>query len=125
MFAVENAYDGEFKVTNVAWDSRLLNSDSEMFKNMAAKLEVALYELFTNSRLRDEADFNIRVTSFASGSVVVKFRISYMPKNDPDFKVSRDALMRQFAKELNLDDFRLANVYDVRDSSLNLKCKYF
>ena len=95
-----------------------------MFKDMAAKLEVALYEFFTNSKLRDEADFAIRVTSFHSGSVGVNFRISWSPKTDPTFKVSRDALLRQFAKELNFDDLRLAGIYSIQENSLQLRCKW-
>ena len=42
----------------------LLDQNSEMFKDMAGKIEVGLDELFVNSALRDEAVFNIRVTNF-------------------------------------------------------------
>ena len=52
----------------------LLDSNSDMFKDMSGKIEVGLDELFVNSALRDEANFNIRVTSFSAGSVIVKFR---------------------------------------------------
>ena len=73
-FSVSNVYDGEFKISNHAWNDLLLDSNSEMFKDMAGKIEVGLDELFVNSALRDEAIFNIRVTSFSPGSVIVKFR---------------------------------------------------
>ena len=63
-FSVTNAYDGEFKISNHAWNDLLLDQNSEMFKDMAGKIEVGLDELFVNSALRDEAVFNIRVTNF-------------------------------------------------------------
>ena len=42
----------------------LSDPNSEMFKDMAGKIEVGLDELFVNSDLRKEAVFNIRVTDF-------------------------------------------------------------
>ena len=46
-----------------------------------------------------------------------------MPRNDPNYKVARDALMRNFERELNFDDNLLAGIYTVKENSLNVKCK--
>ena len=61
---------------------------------------------------------------FSFGSIVVKFRVGWMPRNDPTYKVARDALMRNFERELNFDDNLLAGIYTVKKNSLNVKCKY-
>ena len=124
MITVEKVYDGQIEITNVAWDDRLLDSSSEMFKDMAGKLEVGLDELFITSELLDEAVFNLRVTSFESGSVIVNFRLSWMPRYDPGYKVSRNALMTHFQRELGFDDYRVAaGIYSVKQNSLKLTCK--
>ena len=64
LLAVTNVYNGEFKISNHAWNDLLSDPNSEMFKDMAGKIEVGLDELFVNSALREEAVFNIRVTDF-------------------------------------------------------------
>ena len=61
---------------------------------------------------------------FSFGSIVVKFRIGWMPRNNPNYKVARDALMRNFERELNFDENLLAGIYTVKQNSLNVKCKY-
>ena len=47
-----------------------------------------------------------------------------MPRNDPTYKVARDAIMRNFERELNFDDDLLAGIYTVKKKSFNVKCKY-
>ena len=47
-----------------------------------------------------------------------------MPRNNPNYKVARDALMRNFERELNFDENLLAGIYTVKQNSLNVKCKY-
>ena len=106
----------------MAWDDRLLDNNSDMYKDMSGKLEVALDELFITSDFLEEAVAFIRVTGFNSGSVVVNFRLSWMPRSDPNFSVSRNSLMTQFQRELILDDYRLAGIYTVKQNSLSLKC---
>ena len=48
-----------------------------------------------------------------------------MPRNDPNYKVARDALMRNFKRELNFDDNLLAGIYTVKQNSLNVKCEFY
>lgn len=120
---MSTVYEGEIAISNVAWDDRLSDPQSEMFKDLASKFEVGLDELFITSDLLDEAVFNIRVTSFNSGSVIVNFRLSWMPRFDPDYQVSREALMARFERELSYDDYRLAGIYALRKNSLVLRCK--
>ena len=123
--AVSNVYEGDFKITNVGWDNRLKDRSSNMYREMAGKLEVALDEMLITSNLRNEAVFFVRVTNFSStNSVIPQFRISWMPKSDPGYQVSRDALMRRFQHELQLEEQLLAGIYEVEDRSLGLRCKY-
>ena len=118
-------YEGDFKITNVGWDNRLKDRSSNMYREMAGKLEVALDEMLITSNLRNEAVFFVRVTNFSStNSVIPQFRISWMPKSDPSYQVSRDALMRRFQQELQLEEQLLAGIYEVEDRSLGLRCKY-
>ena len=35
LFLVINVYNGDFKIDNVAWDDRLSDATSELFKDMA------------------------------------------------------------------------------------------
>ena len=46
-----------------------------------------------------------------------------MPRNNPNYKLARDALMRNFERELNFDENLLAGIYTVKKNSLNVKCK--
>ena len=46
-----------------------------------------------------------------------------MPKTDPTYQVSRDALMKHFARGLNYDDDLVAGIYSVKENSLQLGCK--
>ena len=125
LLAVSNVYEGDFKITNVGWDNRLKDRSSNMYREMAGKLEVALDEMLITSNLRNEAVFFVRVTNFSStNSVIPQFRISWMPKSDPSYQVSRDALMRRFQQELQLEEQLLAGIYEVEDRSLGLRCKY-
>ena len=125
-FTVTNVYEGDFKITNVGWDNRLKDRTSNMYREMAGKLEVALDEMLITSNLRNEAVFFVRVTNFSStNSVIPQFRISWMAKSDPSYQVSRDALMRRFQHELQLEEQLLAGIYLVEDNSLGLRCKYF
>ena len=48
-----------------------------------------------------------------------------MPRNDPNYKVARDALMRNFKRELTFDDNLLAGIYTVKQNSLNVKCEFY
>ena len=47
-----------------------------------------------------------------------------MPKTDPTYQVSRDALMKHFARGLNYDDDLVAGIYSVKENSLQLGCKF-
>lgn len=108
----------------MAWDNHLADPNSQMFKDMAGEVEVGLDELLITTPLREEADFYIRVTSFNAGSVIPNFRLSWMPRNDnPTYKVSSDALMRQFQREVSFEDYRMAGIYSVQKNSLQLTSK--
>ncbi len=65
-FSVSDAYDGEFRITNLAWDERLSDSSSPMFQNLSEKLEKELAEIYPEAE--------ISVMKFRPGSVVVKYR---------------------------------------------------
>ena len=42
-----------------------------------------------------------------------------MPKTDPTYQVSRDALMKHFARGLNYDDDLVAGIYSVKKIHYN------
>ena len=69
-----NAFEGYFRITNHAWDSRLENSSSEMFKELSATLEEGISEMLIPSTLNNEAEFHVNVISFTPGSVKVHYR---------------------------------------------------
>ena len=48
-----------------------------------------------------------------------------MPRNNPNYKLARDALMRNFERELNFDENLLAGIYTVKANSLNVKCEFY
>ena len=73
-WAVPNAYEGNFEIKNLAWDDRLSNNDSEMFRDLAGKLEIGLEETLVTNAMRAEGVFNVKITHFESGSVVAHYR---------------------------------------------------
>lgn len=64
MILVKNAYEGYFRITNHAWDSRLMNSSSNMFKELSATLEEGINEMLIpeTSFLNNEAEFHVTVS---------------------------------------------------------------
>ena len=94
-----------------------------MFKDLASKLEVALEMSMITRQLRDEAVFYFKITHFEAGSVVPHFRLSWLPRNDLGYKVPRGALMRNFDREMLVDENLLAGIYSVQAQSLRIKCK--
>ena len=63
-------------MTNHAWDSRLTNSSSTMFKELAANLEERIHEIIIpgSSYLNNDAEFYVTVLNFQPGSVIVHYR---------------------------------------------------
>jgi hypothetical protein len=115
--AVKNAYEGQLTISNLAWDPRYSNPQSNFFKVAASQLEVALDSAMITRQLRDEAVFHFKITHFEAGSVVPHFRLSWMPRNDPSYVVPREALMRHFDREMALGNL-LADIYSVQPQSL-------
>ena len=121
-FSVKNAYEGQLKISNLAWDPRYSNPQSNFFKDAASQLEVALDSAMITRQLRDEAVFHFKITHFEAGSVVPHFRLSWMPRNDPSYVVPREALMRHFDREMAFGNL-LADIYSVQPQSLKFGCK--
>ncbi len=65
--AVPGAYEGEFRITNVAWNDKLMDEESDEFKQLSAQIEEQLKQLAPDAEA-------VKVVNFRSGSVVVKFR---------------------------------------------------
>ena len=120
---VKNAYEGQLKISNLAWDPRFSNPQSNFFKDAASQLEVALDSAMITRQLRDEAVFHFKITHFEAGSVVPHFRLSWMPRNDPSYVVPREALMRHFDREMAFEGNLLADIYSVQPQSLKFGCK--
>ena len=71
---MRNAYEGYFRITNHAWDPRLENSSSEMFKELSSTIEEGIAEMIIPSTLNNEAEFHVNIIRFTPGSVKVHYR---------------------------------------------------
>ena len=76
LLTVKHSYEGKFRITNHAWDDRLRDSSSDMFKELAASLEEGIQEMLVpeSSLLNNDAEFYVTVLDFQPGSVVVHYR---------------------------------------------------
>ncbi len=121
-----NVYDGTFRITNVAWDDRLNNKTSDMYKEMSSKVEAGLEAVLVPLEFRDRADFTVTVMGFSSGSVVVNYRVSWLDLDGLDGppQMTRDVTMRNFEYSLGLHDGLLSGIYEVADNSLTVNCKF-
>ena len=73
---VKHSYEGKFRITNHAWDDRLKDSSSDMFKELKADLEEGIQEILVpeSSLLNNDAEFHVTVLDFQPGSVIVRYR---------------------------------------------------
>ncbi len=69
------AYESEFRVTNLDWDPKLQDKESQEFKQLTAEVESRLGELYPGAQ--------VKVVDFRRGSVVVKFRVVYPEGEGP------------------------------------------
>ncbi len=69
------AYESEFRVTNLDWDPKLEDKESQEFKQLTAEVESQLGELYPGAQ--------VKVVDFRRGSVVVKFRVVYPEDKGP------------------------------------------
>ena len=66
LLQVENAYDGRFRITNLAWNSILSDKNSQEAKDLKNKVEEELMKVYPGAK--------VKVTGFEQGSVIVKFK---------------------------------------------------
>ena len=64
---------GKIRLTDETFDSELIDSDSQIYKDLASKLEKMLENLFRAEGLEFES---VKVLGFSQGSVVVDFYIT-------------------------------------------------
>merc|ERR1712240_303441 len=63
---LKHSYEGKFRITNHAWDDRLKDSSSDMFKELASDLEEGIQEILVpeSSLLNNDAEFHVTVLDF-------------------------------------------------------------
>lgn len=75
IFPAPNVLDGQFRIVNTAWNEQLADKDSDMFAELASKLETEILNVLLSNHSPEE-QFNVKVTNFSPGSIVANFRIS-------------------------------------------------
>ena len=74
MVSVTDAFEGNFKITNLGWDDLLYDPNSEMYQDLSTRLESGLMNKLTPENLDDKAEFFLGNFKFEPGSVKVTFR---------------------------------------------------
>ena len=72
--SVKHAYEGQFRITNHAWDSDLEDNTSEKFTELSTRLEDGISEMLVPAILNNEAEFHVSVVNFTQGSIIVHYR---------------------------------------------------
>lgn len=119
-----NVYKGTFKISNVAWDERLGDKSSDMFRDMSDDVHAGLEDSLIPRHLRNEADFDINIMEFEAGSVIVHYRISWQFNNYQDENpISRDVFLRQLDTFMTHENNLLSGIYSVDEKSHSINCK--
>lgn len=73
-FIAPNALEGELRLTNLSWDEQLADKDSDMYKELVAKLERELKDSLAGSN----SDLNINIVGLQQGSVIIQYRYNFL-----------------------------------------------
>lgn len=73
--------DGQFRIVNSDWNDELADKNSNMFAELASKLETEILNVLLSTHSPEE-QLNVKVTEFSPGSIVVNYRISTSPFAD-------------------------------------------
>ena len=114
---VPNVLDGKFRIVNSAWDESLADKDSTMFAELASKLETEIMNVLLSNHSPEE-QFNVKVTEFSPGSVVVNFRIS----TNPDVELSKKELFQTLDQTIRDNNGYISStLYKLDTESLDLE----
>ena len=69
LFLVPNTFETQFKITNMHWDRKLKDRNSEVFKTLTRQIEKNIYMIF--DKHQQSSDLIVKVTKFSSDKVIV------------------------------------------------------
>ena len=92
-------FDGEFKITNLGWNSDFQDSTTFHFQQLADILETELKSLLDNHF--PNFAFNARVQRMTEGSVVVSFKIDVVSKIDGSDVINSDNILNAITDNLD------------------------
>lgn len=92
-------FDGEFKITNLGWNSDFQDSTTFQYQQLADILETELNSLLDN-RFPKFA-FNARIQRLTEGSVVVSFKIDVVSRTDGGDVINSDNILNAILDNLD------------------------
>lgn len=92
-------FDGEFKITNLGWNSDFQDSTTFQYQQLADILETELNSLLDN-RFPKFA-FNARIQRLTEGSVVVSFKIDVVSRTDGGDVINSDNILNAIMDNLD------------------------
>ena len=127
---VKHAFEGELRIKNHGWDQRLTNKSSAIFKELSNDLEERLYDIVIpeKSYLNNQAEFYVTILEFIPGSVIVRYRISWIPDDQyvPEMLISRENVLNRLNLSFENNDVILSNsenlprVLEIEEGSVSL-----
>ncbi|XP_044268825.1 uncharacterized protein LOC123014006 isoform X2 [Tribolium madens] len=124
MIQVPRALESQIVIDNLEFTPALADKNSTEFKTLAEALETELKNsLFSSDMLKyGAADVEVKVMDFASGSVVVKYRITWVFKDgihNPKDPIDEEMLKRKIRNVLDKNNGFL-NDYHISDNTVTV-----
>ena len=69
LFLVPNTFETQFKITNMHWDGKLRDRNSEVYKTLSKQIEKNVLMIF--NKHQESSDLIVKVTKFSSDSINV------------------------------------------------------
>ncbi|XP_059087238.1 uncharacterized protein LOC131883724 isoform X1 [Tigriopus californicus] len=108
-----NALEGELRLTNLSWDEQLADKDSDMYKELVAKLEQELKDSLAGSN----SDLNINIVGLQQGSVIIQYRIS-APNGGATSEIDPEGLKNKLSDIQR--ESRFSDLYEIDPESITL-----
>jgi len=114
-------FDGEFRITNVEWNSDLEDNTSYRYRQLADVIKTELDQLLSN--FYENFDFKTSVKELKKGSIIVYFDLEAKSKDDGSNVINEDNILDAIANNLEDEFGYLFGKFIVPSGSLMIREK--